>query len=203
MEGLIFYWLFWLCWVVTTFFYPKNHPYRLPVSAWILGTIILSDVSLAFLGLEWNGAGLFIIVTIYLYIAQLNRKRVLYFLLSAFILMLLTVCFLFFELFDPVWILIDREWLLAIFVVYGTLLLHSDKNARLLSLLFGMVHGEIFYAFILKRFSFTYSISSLAFLDALAIAATIILVWNGMELFTAHFNKYFQSVEKEKQKYHE
>jgi hypothetical protein len=163
----------------------------------------LSDVSLVFLGLEWNGAGLFIIVTIYLYIAQLNRKKVLYFLLSAFILMLLTVCFLFFELFDPVWILIDREWLLAIFVVYGTLLLHSDKNARLLSLLFGMVHGEIFYAFILKRFSFTYSISSLAFLDALAIAATIILVWNGMELFTAHFNKYFQSVEKEKQKYHE
>ena len=79
---------------------------------------------------KWNGAGLFIIVTIYLYIAQLNRKRLLYFLLSAFILMLLTVCFLFFELFDPVWILIDREWLLAIFVIYGALLLHSDKNAR-------------------------------------------------------------------------
>ncbi len=203
MDGLLFYWLFWFGWVITTFVYPKHHPHRLSCSAWLLGSIILSDVSLAFLGHEWNGAGLFIIVTIYLYIAGLNRKKVLYFLLSAFILMLLTVCFLFFELFDPVWILIDREWLLAIVVVYGTLLLHSDKRARLLSLWFGMVHGEILYAFILKRFSFSYPISSLAFLDAFAIAGMMVLVWNGMELFTAHFNKYFQSVEKEKQKYHE
>ena len=36
MEGILFYWLFWIGWIMTTFFYPKKHPDRLKVSAWIL-----------------------------------------------------------------------------------------------------------------------------------------------------------------------
>ncbi|MBB6444714.1 YphA family membrane protein [Bacillus benzoevorans] len=203
MDGLLFYWIFWLGWVITTFFYRRDHPHRLTVSAWILGAVILASVTFNILGLQWNGAGLFFIVTVYLYIAGLQSKQALYFLLSSFILMVLTVSFLLFELFDPVWIIIERKWLLAVLVVYGTLLLHSDKNKRILSLLFGMVHGEIFYAYILKKFTFSYPISSPAFLDALALACVLVLTWNSLELITAFFNKYFQSVEKGKQKYHE
>ena len=63
-----------------------------------------------------------------------------------------------------------------------------------------MVHGEIFYAFILKKFTFSYPVSSPAFLDALSLACVLVLAWNSLELITAFFNKYFQSVEKEKQK---
>jgi hypothetical protein len=203
MEGLLFYWIFWLGWVITTFFYRRDHPHRLPISAWILGAVILSSVTFNFLGLQWNGTGLFIIVTVYLYIAGLQSKRAYYFLLSSFIIMLLMVCFLLYELFDPVWIIMERKWLLAILVVYGTLLLHSDKNERILSLLFGMIHGEIFYAFILKKFSFSFPVSSPAFLDSMSLACVLVLAWNSLELMTAFFNKYFQSVEKEKQKYHE
>lgn len=203
MEGLLFYWIFWFGWVITTFFYRRGHPHRLPVSAWILGAVILSSFTFNFLGLQWNGTGLFIILTVYLYIAGLQSKRSLYFLLSSFIIMLLTVCFLLYELFDPVWIIMERKWLLAILAVYGTILLHSDKNERILSLLFGMIHGEIFYAFILKTFSFSYPVSSPAFLDSMSLACVLVLAWNSLELMTAFFNKYFQSVEKEKQKYHE
>lgn len=203
MEGLLFYWIFWLGWVITTFLYRKDHPLRLPVSAWILGIIILSSVTFHFLGLQWNGAGLFIIVTIYLFIAGMPTKKALYFMLSSFIIMLMTVCFLLFELFDPVWIIIERKWLLAVLVTYSSLLLYSDHQKRILSLLFGLVHGEIFYAFILKKFSFTYPISSPAFLDCLSLACVLVLAWNCLELITGFFNKFVQSIEKEKQKYHE
>nr|WP_295972389.1 hypothetical protein [uncultured Bacillus sp.] len=203
MDGLIFYWIFWLGWVITTFFYPKDHPRRLLISAWILGAIIVFPASIEFLGLKWHGTGLYILLTFYLYAAWLPFKTSLYFLLSVFILMLLTVCFLLFELFDPVWILIEREWLLAVAAVYGTLLLHSIKGYRVLSLLFGMVHGEIFYAFILKKFSFTYPVADPAFLDAMSLACGMVLAWNSLEWMAAYFNKYAQFLEKGKQKYHE
>lgn len=203
MEGILFYWFCWIGWVILTFIYPKKHPLRLPLAVWLLAAMVFANCSLTFFALEWNGTGLFIIVTIYLYIARLHWKQILYFLLTAFILMLVTVCFLFFELYDPVWIIIDRNWLLAGFAVYVVLLLHSDHFVRLLALLFGMVHGEIFYAFILKQFSFSYPVSSLVFLDALALACFMVVLWNGLEVLTAYFNKYLLTVEKEKHKYHE
>lgn len=52
MEGILFYWLFWIGWIITTFFYPKRHPNRLKFSAWILGTISLSTFYLNLFGFE-------------------------------------------------------------------------------------------------------------------------------------------------------
>jgi hypothetical protein len=200
VDGLLFYWFLWLGWIVTTFFYPKTHPDRLMVSAWILVVILLSSTTLHVVVFEMSAAGLFIILTTYLYAATLQTKRLLYFFLSSFILMLTTVCFLLFELFDPIWVWLEREWLLAILVTTITVLLQSDKKQRLLVLLLGMIQGELFYSLILMKYSFLYPVATLYSLDAVALASAILMAWNGFELMAKYFEKYLHSTEKEKQK---
>lgn len=200
MDGLLFYWLFWYGWIITTFFYPKTHPDRLLFSAWILAAIALSTSSITIMGYEINGTGLFIVLSVYIWAAQLSAKRLLYFMLSSFILMLTSVCFLLFELFDPIWILIERDWLLAILVACVAVLLHSDKQKRILVMLLGMVQGEILFSFILMRYSFSYPIASLYALDALALAAALLVGWNTLEFVVGYFEKNMHSIEKEKEK---
>lgn len=182
------------------FFYPKTHPDRLMVSAWILVVILLSTTTLHVVVFEMSAAGLFIILTTYLYAATLQTKRLLYFFLSSFILMLTTVCFLLFELFDPIWVWLEREWLLAILVTTITVLLQSDKKQRILVMLLGMIQGELFYSLILMKYSFLYPVATLYSLDAVASASAILMAWNGFELMAKYFEKYLHSTEKEKEK---
>jgi len=200
MDGLLFYWLFWCGWIITTFFYPKTHPDRLLFSVWILTAIILSTASITILGYEINGTGLFIVLSIYIWAAHLPTKKLLYFFVSSFILMLTSVCFLLFELFDPIWIVIKREWLLAILVACVAILLHSDKHQRILAVLLGMVQSDILYSFILKGYSFSYPIAELYALDALALAAALLVGWNTLEFVVSYFERNMHSIEKEKQK---
>ncbi|MCQ6273865.1 hypothetical protein JMM81_02590 [Bacillus sp. V3B] len=200
MDGLLFYWFFWLGWIVTTFFYPKTHPERLIVSAWILVVILLSTTTLNVVVFEMSAAGLFIILTMYLYAATLQIKKLLYFFLSSFILMLTTVCFLLFELFDPIWVWIEREWLLAILVTIIVVLLQSDKKQRILIMLLGMIQGELFYSLILMKYSFSNPVATLYSLDAVAGASAFLVAWNGFEWMARYFEKYLYSIEKEKQK---
>ncbi|KAA9026140.1 YphA family membrane protein [Niallia endozanthoxylica] len=200
MDGLLFYWLFWFGWIITTFFYRKTHPDRLLLSAWILAAITLSTVSINIMGFEIHGTGIFIILSVYIWSAQLSAKKLLYFMLTSFIVMLTSVCFLLFELFDPIWILIKRDWLLAILVACVVVLLHSDKKQRLLVVLLGMIQGEILYAFILTRYSFSYPIASLYALDPLALAAAVLIGWNTLEFVISYVEKNLHSIEKEKEK---
>ncbi|WP_338451782.1 hypothetical protein R4Z09_07905 [Niallia oryzisoli] len=200
MDGFLFYWLFWFGWIITTFFYPKTHPIRLLLSAWILTAIALSTTSITLWGFEINGTGIFIAVSVYISAAQLTAKKLIYFMLSSFIVMLTSVCFLLFELFDPIWILIKRDWLLAILVSCIALLLYSDKKQRILVMLLGMIQGEILYSFILTRYSFSYPVASLYALDPLALAAAILVCWNTLEFFVSYFEKNLHSIEKEKEK---
>src|SRR4051794_11876278 len=200
VDGLLFYWFFWIGWIVTTFFFPKSHPDRLIISAWILVVILLSTTTLNLVVFEMSAAGLFIILTMYLYVAALQITKLLYFFLSSFILMLTTVCFLLFELFDPIWVWIEREWLLAILVTTIVVLLHSDKKKRILVMMLGMVQGELFYSLILVKYSFSYPVATLYSLDAMALASAFLIVWNGFEFIAGYFEKYLHSTEKEKQK---
>ena len=201
MEGFLFYWLFWIGWIITTFFYSKRHPDRLKFSAWILGTILLSTFYLNLFGFKLSGSGVFILFTSYLYIVQFEKKQILYLLLTSFIIVIAYVCFLLFELFDPIWIVFNREWMLSLWISYLAIFLHSEKKQRILVILMGMIQGEMFYAQIIRKYSFLYPSVTLPFLDILALTLVIILAWNGLENIAKYFDKYFQTKETEKPKY--
>jgi hypothetical protein len=200
MDGLYFYWLFWCGWIISTFFIDKQNPYRLKVSFWILVAISISTTGINSLGLTISGTGIWIIISVYWVISKLELRKVLYFFISGFIVMLGTVCFFLFELYDPVWVIFETKWLLAILIACLAILLHSDKYLRILVLMHGMIHGEIFYAIILKSYTFPYPVASLSFLDSFSISVSLLVLWNGLENVIAYFEKYIGTTEKGKQK---
>ena len=200
VDGLLFYWIFWMGWIVTTFLYPKNHKDRKMFAAWLLISIMLSTLTIPIGILQVSGTGVFMIGTAYFFISRLPINQLLYILLSSFILMLVTVCFLLYELFDPVWLFMRRDWLLAIILTCVTLLLLKNRKQRIMAIIVGSIHGELFFSSILTKYSFSYPTATLSSLDSIALTLSMLICWNWFEGVASSFDKYFHSIEKEKQK---
>lgn len=200
MDGLLFYWIFWMGWIITTFLYPKNHKDRKIFAAWLLISIMLSTLTIPIGMVQISATGVFMIGTAYFYVSRLSINQLLYILLSSFILMLVTVCFLLYELFDPVWLFMRRDWLLAIILTFVTLLLLQNRKQRIMAMIVGTIHGEILFSFILIKYSFSYPAVTLSSLDSFALTLSMLVCWNLFEGVASFFDKYFHSIEKEKQK---
>ena len=92
------------------------------------------------------------------------RLEKLYSLLSALIIAMLYTSFHLLEIYDPIWIVVDRVFLLSSALVYASVLLHGDRILRLCSLYVGMLQGELLVTFIFRKLNFPYDYGSLAFL---------------------------------------
>ncbi|MBX9972843.1 hypothetical protein [Cytobacillus firmus] len=200
MEGLIFYWISWMVWIMATFFMDRNNKYRFLLSAWILFFIILSPWTLKILNVETSIGGLFLLISLYIFAGRLKKLSKFYFLFCAFILMMAYVTFHLFELFDPVWVIFSRNWMLSVLLVYMAVLLQKNRMLRLPLVLLGGIQGEVLYALILKKFSFPYTIGSLAFLDIMAISVSISAVWIAVQWGVKYIEANFKHFEREKQK---
>ncbi|MEK5065148.1 hypothetical protein NSS72_17130 [Cytobacillus sp. FSL R5-0596] len=114
--------------------------------------------------------------------------------------MMAYVTFHLFELFDPVWVIFPREWMLSFLMVYMAVLLQKNRMLRLPLILLGGIQGEFLYAFILKPFSFPYTIGSLAFLDIMSISFSISALWIAVHWAVQYIEANFKHFEREKQK---
>ncbi|MFE8702663.1 hypothetical protein ACFYKX_18850 [Cytobacillus sp. FJAT-54145] len=200
MEGIFFYWLFWLFWILTTFFVGRQKSYRLKVSIWLLLALILSLQSFTFMSFQMSWTSLFMLLTSYMVIARLKRRQLAYFIIVSFIVMLSYTSFMLFELFDPVWLIIDRKWLLALLIAYLSVMIQKTPILRTLTAITGSIHGDLLFAFIINKFSFPYYIGSFAFLDVIALVVALILAWSGLEKMAIYFEYHINHLEREKQK---
>lgn len=200
MEGLIFYWISWMVWIMATFFMARTNKYRFLLSAWVLCLMIMSPLKVNILNFEIGIAVLFLLASLYVFAGRLKKLSKLYFLFCTFILMMAYVTFHLFELFDPVWVIFSREWMLSVLMVYMAVLLQKNRMLRLPLILLGGIQGEFLYAFILKSFSFPYTIGSLAFLDIMAISISISSLWIAVHWTVKYIEANFKHFEREKQK---
>lgn len=200
MDGLTFYWVTWIIWILATFFMKKGRQLRFYLSLGILLLIISSPLTLSILGMELSFASVILLFTSITLIATFKRKKAAYMMVSSFILMLAYVCFQLFELFDPVWVFLPRNWMLSFLLIALTLLLHNDSVYRIAILLLGSIQGDILYGYILNQYTFPYIIGSYVYLDTVALTFALLLVWLWFEKMITFFEKYLFEVEKEKHK---
>jgi hypothetical protein len=200
MEGILFYWISWSFWIYFTFIMRKLHPGRTRLAAAILILIILSPIHFAFGQFKVYGGAVFILLTIYMYLTK-ERKRVrLYFFISSFIVAVACSTFRLFEIFDPVWLFLKREWMLGVILCYLTFLLQKSLKWRCFTLLAGGVQGEILSAFLLRKYGMAEPIAALGFLDVCAAASLLMFLWSGVKQASVQFENYFTYLEKENQK---
>ena len=198
MEGIFFYWIAWMVWVYSTFMLKKSN-FRLSVSIIVLVLIIVSPYSI-YLGIfEINVTIIaFLIICSALLVKKTTIQKV-YLLVCTLTITIAYVSFLLFELFDPVWLFIDRKWMLAFILVYLASMLIKDRKIRVICVVLGASQGELLYGFILSHFRFEYVIGSMGYLDVTAISSAIIVLWLGVENLAQYFDIYFNKTSKEKQ----
>jgi hypothetical protein len=193
MEGIFFFWLSWIGWVISTFFMKKDNK-RLIISAALLIVIIGSPYEVTVLSYPINVSFLLLIVISYAVISQQTKKRtILYLFISSHILATANVAFHLFGMFDPVWIIFDRMWMLAGMMAYLTLLLIKNVWLRLATVCAGFGQGGLMYMLILDRYNFPIEVGSLSYFDVVAQTLMIITVWglieNGATMLEAHMQR--------------
>jgi hypothetical protein len=200
LEGAIFYWVCWAFWIYFTFILDKQNPYRLKLAVIVLIVLILSNVKFAVGSFEIQASGLFILVISYLFLSQEKRGAIIYFFICSFIVSIAYVTFHLFEIFDPIWIIFKKEWMMGIVLWYLAILLQKTLKGRLVIIFAGAMQGEILYAFILNKFQFPYLIGALGYLDVSVLTALLLVGWSALENAGTLLQNHFHFFEKAKQK---
>lgn len=200
MEGSLFYWILWLFWVYITFFMGKQNLYRTKLAAGILLVIISSNVHFMVAKFEFYASGLFILILSYIILSKKKLGSLLYAFICSFIITISYVTFNLFVIYDPVWVIFQKEWMLAVcFSCLAIFLLTSLKD-RLLILVSGTMQGEILYAYYLSKFEFSYPIGTIAYFDVSALTILLVVGWSILENAGPFFQNHFHFFEKGKQK---
>lgn len=197
MEGVYFYWIAWMSWVYVTFFMQKNNQ-RIVLAIILLFAISLSPFYITIYSFNINISVLILLLFCYKEVSTNSKFRTLfYFLISTLTISLAYSSFLLFELYDPVWLFLDRKIMLAIVLIYVSLFLLKGLKSRLLGVLIGTIHGDILYGVVLDKVKFQYEIGSPLFLDVLSICMALIFVWSTLEELFHHFDA---SIQKKQQR---
>ncbi len=198
MEGQFFYLIGWLSWIIITFFF-SDRKKRFQLSCVVLLLLSTSTVYASFLGFSWNGAFLILVVATFIYLVGTLKKRLMIHYFSISTVSLAYVCFSIFEIFDPVWVIFPRHWMLGFILLYICLIVFKKKNERYVYLLAGIIQGEII-TIVLFRNIFSYSvIGDYFFWDIVAVSIAGLSLWLFFEQLTLYLDTFIQKHVKEKQ----
>jgi hypothetical protein len=200
MEGSVFYWILWLFWVCITFFLNKHNPYRTKLAAVILLIIILSDVHFLVESFQFYASGLFMLLLSYIILSKKKLGSLLYAFICSFIVTIAYVTFNLFVIFDPVWVIFQKEWMMGVCISFLAIILQTSLKDRLLIVVSGTMQGEILYAFYLSKFEFSYPIGTIAYLDVASLVIILLVGWGALENAGTFFQNHFHFLEKGKQK---
>lgn len=200
VEGNLFYFLGWIFWIITTFFLNKENKNRFRYSLGLLLIIFLSIHTFYFLGIEISFAFIILLLCTYLHAAKLNNRNVFYVIISSFIITLAFVSFQLFEIFDPVWVIFNRNIMLVTLIIVLASILENNRRIRIVTILIGSIHGELLYAYVINKYDFYYTVGSLVFFDFTSLAMAIVLSWYGLVTVVSYLEKQVFHFEREKQK---
>lgn len=200
MEGSFFYWIFWFFWVYLTFVLNKNNPLRLKLAGCLLIIIIHSNVHFIIGRFDIYASGLMMLLLSFYFIGKEKLGRILYTFICSFTITMAYVAFQLFEIFDPIWIIFQKEWMMGVCFSILAILLQKTLTGRLLIIVSGTMQGEVLYAYYLTKFEFSYPIGTLAYLDVCALISLLLVCWSILENASTIFQNHVHFFEKGKQK---
>jgi hypothetical protein len=183
-----------------TFILNKQNTYRLKMSIIVLTVIILSNYHFSINSFELHASGIFLLVVSYVFYSREKLGAIFYFFICSLIVSIAYVTFHLFEIFDPIWVIFKKEWMMAICFGYLAILLQKTLKGRLLIIVSGTMQGEFLYAYILNKLQFSYSVGAFAYLDVCSLIAALLVGWSLLENAGSIFQNHVHFFEKGKQK---
>lgn len=200
MEGLYFYAISWIIWIVSTFFLNKQSKNRFPLAFLTLFLIIVSPYTFTVQNFTVSYVSVVMLMTCLFQVLPLALKGKCYFFITSLIIAVGYVTFQLFELFDPVWIIFKREWMLSLLLTYLSIMLHSKMIWRLTSVITGCIYGDVLFALAIQPYSFPHIIGAMSFLDICSLTSLMLFTWTGIKVAISYIESHYQTVEREKQK---
>ncbi len=195
LDGILFYWLGWIFWVITTFFMQKGKN-RTTLTFFILLIIALSLMKFTILGYE-IGLSFFVLIcgSFFLLVKQ-NRKLYTLFVIT-FIGFSYTGLRLW-EVVSPVWVIIPRVYLYAAIIILLTLFFSRNYVQCFLIGCLSISLGEVVYVLLVDRIGWDLPIGDSGIMDLLFLhvsSVLILYIWKEIKL---KFEDILQQVELQK-----
>ncbi|MFY4775965.1 YphA family membrane protein [Metabacillus sp. RGM 3146] len=198
MEGIFYYWIMWGAFIAAAFLWKKSAERTIAVFFILINLassqmfIHTSSFSVGMAYLEIWGLS-FGLIAVKRYFTSFS------FLLLAFAMMAGYTAIMLFQLFDPVWFIIDRFYILLI--LFGGLSLYFGKDFlnRLSLFIVALSQGEFLYWAVLRHFYDGLTIGGHGYLDLLAAGGGVIGIWSAVEYFSHNAGQYVYKKQNERQ----
>lgn len=193
MQGLFFYWMAWITWIIVTFFMAKGKV-RNELAFLILIVILLSNrfVTVAHVSICLS---LFpLLLYGYRKLGELKGSQLIYMVSACHIVMLAYIGFSLYALYAPAILWLDERWMAAGLVFLLVQVLVRTLSMRCLTAVIATVHGNLLFTGIMKGFSLPVKAGTHSFFGMLSACLAIIAIWWGYQEFISQLNRYFKRI---------
>jgi hypothetical protein len=173
MAGIIYLWFLWGVWIYSTFILNKNHLYRTRISLVALLLIIIFPFGISFDAYSTHLSLILHIIICFYMIHQFGLAEKLYLIVCSFIVGTSYAGFHMFAFYDPVWVVIEKNWLCVTCMLLLSFLLYTNSissSKRMILIVMGTTMGEVFLAIIYNNNGLPYTIGSRNYLDFLSLS---------------------------------
>ncbi|MED1204887.1 hypothetical protein [Heyndrickxia acidicola] len=199
MDGEMFLGFLWAVWLIATFFLNKQNSMRIPAAALSLILIISYPYSIPIFSFSIKLPALLLLAIGYYYLNSLSFTRKLYMILSVMIITSGFTGAMLMELYDPIWMFMDRRLMLGGMVfLLGQFLYPQSLYKCLSSMVIAAIHGEILFSIFLSKWGIHYPIASDPFLDICSVYLSFTIIWHLINQLST-FMSVRQSVKNERQ----
>ncbi|MDC3413065.1 hypothetical protein NC797_09820 [Aquibacillus sp. 3ASR75-11] len=173
MDGLLFYWISWLMWIIITFLMPKRKT-RTWLAVWVLCTIILSNTYIETIDIRLNASiGILFLGAILL---LSTRQRWFYLTLCSIFLVFGYNGLYLWEKISPIWMVFPRTVTIPFIGLIVVTFLTKGLYEKAAIWILGSSMGEVVYSFILHGYGFQETIGDKSYLDIIAVEMGFLLL---------------------------
>ncbi|RHW41236.1 hypothetical protein D1B31_09910 [Neobacillus notoginsengisoli] len=180
MDGLIFFLNAWIIWIYLIFFAQGKAGKSKIAGGVLLLSIILSPLYVEVGGIKIYGGGLCLFFCSVSFLYKAKLRKIIFLTICSVVLSAIYSSLKFFELFDPVIFIINREWIVSIILAIVAIILQRSVKWRLMLVAIGTFQGEVLVSMVLRD-TFSLDIGGYAYLDALSMTAAFVLFWSFLE----------------------
>lgn len=198
MDGVLFYWLGWIFWIITTFLMRKGKN-RTTLTCLILLIIALSLVKFSIFGYEIGLSFCLLICGSFFLLAKQKRKVYILFVIT-FIGFTYTGLRLW-EVVSPIWVIIPRVYLYGAIIILLTLFFSKNYIQSFLIGCLSISFGEVAYVLLVGRIGWDLPIGDSGIMDLLFLHVSslfILYIWKEIKL---KFEDILQQVELQKKRW--
>lgn len=171
-NGLIFYWLCWVLWIVVTFFMKKDKQ-RMFLSYWILLLILFSNLQLS---IDFHNISVsFIIFLGGALFLHVKLPRLIYHSIISFIVSIGYIGILIWVNITPLRLFLPQLITISFLLLILIMLLTNGLLNRLGAGLFGIACGEMVYSMIMANYSIQKTVGDMVFFDCVLIVTMLLL----------------------------